>query len=109
MNKSDLIKKIAARQPHMSAGDVSVSVNLILEYISNALCRGERLEIRDFGVFKLRQLPPRESRNPKSGKALMLPTRYRSHFKPGRLLKQCVNNSANKTTTKIPDGQEINL
>ena len=64
---SELINSIANQQDTLSLKDVELSVNNILECMSNALGRGDRIEIRGFGSFSLPYRPPRKAHNPKTG------------------------------------------
>jgi integration host factor subunit beta len=67
MTKSELIEALAKRQTHLAFHDVELAVKELLEQISDALARGERIEIRGFGSFALHFRPPRVGRNPKTG------------------------------------------
>ncbi len=91
MNKSDLIQYLAARQGHLEMGDVEMSVRVILESMTQALAEGERIEIRGFGSFALRHRRPRIGRNPRTGDAVALPGKHVPHFKPGKTVRQLVN------------------
>ena len=91
MTKSDLIERLAAGQIHLPPRDIETSVNAVLEYMSNSLVDGDRIEIRGFGSIGLRYRAPRIGRNPKSGETVSVPGKYVPHFKPGRLLRERVN------------------
>ena len=91
MMKSKLIETLAAGQTHLADKDVELSVRYILERMSNALASGERIEIRGFGSFSLHYRPPRMGRNPKTGESVALSGRYVPHFKPGKALRDRVN------------------
>jgi len=91
MTKSELIDKLALQQKHLSQTDVELSVRTILEQMSAALAVGERIEIRGFGSFSLHFRPPRMGRNPKTGESVALPGKYVPHFKPGKELRDRVN------------------
>jgi integration host factor subunit beta len=77
--------------------DVELSVKTLLEHMSSALSSGERIEIRGFGSFSLHYRPPRTGRNPKTGDAVELPGKYVPHFKPGKELRERVNESLSTT------------
>ena len=64
---------------------------MILDHMSDALARGERIEIRGFGSFSLHYRAPRVGRNPKTGEPVSLPGKYVPHFKPGKELRERVN------------------
>jgi integration host factor subunit beta len=91
MTKSELIEAIARRQNHLNAKDVELAVKHLLEVMSNSLAGGERIEIRGFGSFSLHFRPPRIGRNPKTGEAVALSGKYVPYFKPGKDLRERVN------------------
>jgi integration host factor subunit beta len=93
MTKSELIEIIARKQKHLPVKDVELAVKYLLELMSNALSNGERIEIRGFGSFSLHYRPPRMGRNPKTGDAVALSGKYVPHFKPGKELREKVNES----------------
>lgn len=93
MTKSELIERIAARQDQLSAKDIELAVKLVLEYMSQALSSGERIEIRGFGSFSLHYRAPRVGRNPKTGESVQLEGKYVPHFKPGKEMRDRVNES----------------
>ncbi|MGY6554901.1 MAG: integration host factor subunit beta [Wenzhouxiangella sp.] len=94
MTKSELIELLAEKQPHLSQADVELAVRSILEQLSRALASGERIEIRGFGSFCLHFRPPRMGRNPKTGDAVALPGKHVPHFKPGKELRERVNEAS---------------
>jgi integration host factor subunit beta len=91
MTKSELIELLARKQKHLPAKDVELAVKHLLELMSNALASGQRIEIRGFGSFSLHFRPPRQGRNPKTGEAVALAGKYVPHFKPGKDLRDRVN------------------
>ncbi|NHA14514.1 integration host factor subunit beta [Thioalkalivibrio sp. XN279] len=91
MTKSELIEAIARRQNHLNSKDVELAVKHLIEVMSNSLAGGERIEIRGFGSFSLHFRPPRIGRNPKTGEAVALSGKYVPHFKPGKDLRERVN------------------
>ena len=99
MTKSELIEILSRRQAHLKADDVDMAVKTLLEMMSNALTEGERIEIRGFGSFSLHFRPPRLGRNPKTGDSVALPGKYVPHFKPGKELRDRVNNGEDATNT----------
>lgn len=92
MTKSELIELMAERQEQLSAKDVELAVKTILEQMAQALSEGERIEIRGFGSFSLHYREPRKGRNPKTGDAVELTGKHVPHFKPGKELRERVNN-----------------
>lgn len=91
MTKSELIDRLAQQQTHLSHKDVELAVKLLLERISQALTEEERIEIRGFGSFSLHKRPARVGRNPKTGDPVSIPAKYVPHFKPGKELRERVN------------------
>ncbi|MBA1148304.1 integration host factor subunit beta [Ectothiorhodospiraceae bacterium WFHF3C12] len=96
MTKSELIEIIASNQQHLAYKDVEVAVKTLLEQMSEALSSGERIEIRGFGSFSLHHRPPRIGRNPKTGEPVALPGKYVPHFKPGKQLRERVNDGRDR-------------
>ena len=91
LTKSDLIDNLAEKQNHFAYKDVELVVKSLIEIMSRALSEGKRIEIRGFGSFSLHYRLPRIGRNPKSGEAVNLPAKYVPHFKPGKELRDRVN------------------
>ena len=91
MTKSELIARLAERFPQLVAKDADFAVKMILDALTAALVRGDRIEIRGFGSFSLHFRPPRQGRNPKTGEAVALSGKYVPHFKAGKDLRERVN------------------
>ena len=91
MTKSDLIGQLAGRFPQLVAKDADLSVKTILDAMSEALSKGDRIEIRGFGSFALNYRPPRVGRNPKSGDKVEVPPKTIPFFKPSKELRDVVN------------------
>jgi integration host factor subunit beta len=94
MTKSELIEVIALKKSDLPYKDVEQAVKTMLEQMSESLANGERIEIRGFGSFSLHYRPPRLGRNPKTGASVSLPGKYVPHFKPGKELRERVDESA---------------
>lgn len=92
MTKSELIDSLSRKQSHLAYKDVELAVKGLLEQMSQALATGNRIEIRGFGSFSLHFRPPRVGRNPKTGESVALPGKFVPHFKPGKELRERVNN-----------------
>lgn len=93
MTKSDLVARLAERFPQLGAKDADLAVKMILDTMSKALTKGGRIEIRGFGSFALNYRPPRMGRNPKSGEKVSVPEKWVPHFKAGKELRECVDNT----------------
>ncbi len=98
LTKSELIERISAKQEQLPAKDVELAVKTILDHMSEVLARGERIEIRGFGSFSLHYRAPRVGRNPKTGHTVELTGKYVPHFKPGKDLRERVNESLGAST-----------
>ena len=90
MTKSELIARLAERFPQLVAKDADYAVKMILDALTAALVRSDRIEIRGFGSFALNYRPPRVGRNPKSGDKVQVPEKYVPHFKAGKELRERV-------------------
>ena len=91
MTKSELIAKLAVHFPQLVASDAELAVKMILDAMAKSLSQGQRIEIRGFGSFSLHFRPPRQGRNPKTGETVALAGKYVPHFKPGKDLRERVN------------------
>jgi len=91
MIKSELIEKIAERYPHLFLRDVEKIVNAILEEISASLERGDRVELRGFGAFSVKQRDPRDGRNPRTGEAVSVDGKKVPFFKTGKEMRVRLN------------------
>ena len=91
MTRSELIAALAAANPHLRQPDVELIVATILEEISAALARGDRVELRGFGAFTAKRRDPRTGRNPRTGEAVPVSGKGMPHFRPGKELRIRVN------------------
>jgi len=91
MTKSELIASLVGHYPQLVAKDVEAAVKTILDAMTLSLVKGQRIEIRGFGAFKINYRPPRTGRNPKSGEKVSVPEKFVPHFKPGRELRERVD------------------
>ena len=91
MTKSELIEKLAQKQPQLAYRDIELAVKTVLELMTQQLASGERIEIRGFGSFSLHYRPGRVGRNPKTGAPVSLPEKHVPHFKPGKELRERVD------------------
>jgi len=94
MTKSGLIAELAARARHIHKRDVELVVNTVFDAMTAALRRGERIELRGFGTFQVRQRESRLGRNPKSGASVRIPARRTAFFKVGKMLRELVEGGA---------------
>ena len=93
MTKSELIETLAEQHAHVPVKDVENAVKEILDQMAGSLSTSDRIEIRGFGSFSLHFRAPRTGRNPKTGDTVELEGKHVPHFKPGKELRDLVNES----------------
>ena len=91
MTKSELIEKLLAKHPTLPIKEIENMVKDTLEFISQSLENGDRVELRGFGSFSLHYRNPRLGRNPKTGDSVKLEAKSVPHFKAGKELKERVD------------------
>jgi integration host factor subunit beta len=91
MTKRELIDEVVGLHPRYSRRDAEVIVNAVFEFMTEALCAGQRIEIRGFGSFVVKQRRAREGRNPKTGEIVAVAAKRVPFFKVGKNLKQRVD------------------
>ena len=104
LTRSELIDRLAARQTMLTLKDVELSVKTMVEHLSETLSASERIEIRGFGSFSLHYRAPRVGRNPKTVESVQLEGKRSPHFKPGKELRDRVNESASQTPIQEGEG-----
>ena len=93
MTKADLIDEVS-RAAGIARKESEAIIEVVVGSIVNCLRNGEKLEIRGLGSFRTRQRPARVGRNPKTGAEVQIPPKQIPYFKPGKELRDLVNNSA---------------
>jgi integration host factor subunit beta len=91
MTKSELIQRLAERNPHLYHRDVERIVSSIFDEIGVALTRGDRVELRGFGAFSVKEREGRVGRNPRTGEAVEVEDKYVPFFKAGKALREFIN------------------
>ncbi|MBR2274392.1 MAG: integration host factor subunit beta [Alphaproteobacteria bacterium] len=91
MTRSELIEKIAKKNPNLLLGEIERIVNVIFSSMTAALARGDRVEFRGFGVFSIHQRSPRIAQNPRTGTKVQIGSRNIVHFKVGKELHESLN------------------
>jgi integration host factor subunit beta len=91
MIKSELVQRIAARNPHLYLRDVEKIVNAILDEITGALSRGDRVELRGFGAFSVKHRDARVGRNPRTGAHVPVNEKTVPFFKTGKEMRERLN------------------
>ncbi len=89
--KKDLVKEVANRTG-LDIITVKDNIHAMFEVMCEGLGRDGNIEIRNFGIFKVKSIPERTARNPKTGETIEVPAKKLIHFKPGQLMKQRINN-----------------
>ncbi len=91
MTKSELIMRLAQRNPHLFHRDVERIVTTIFDEVSEALARGDRVELRGFGAFSVKQRDARTGRNPRTGESVAVVDKIIPFFKTGKQLRDRLN------------------
>jgi integration host factor subunit beta len=91
MIKSELVQRIASQNPHLYQRDVENIVNAILGEIVTALARGDRVELRGFGAFSVKNRPARAGRNPRTGEHVAVDKKSVPFFKTGKEMRERLN------------------
>lgn len=111
MTRSDLVAKLAERFGQLTHRDAEFAVKTMLDAMADAMTRGHRIEIRGFGSFSINHRPPRVGRNPRSGEQVEIPEKRVPHFKPGKALRQAVDEHAEAqavSSTEPTDRLDLN-
>ena len=90
MTKAELVEEVA-NQSELTKKDAEVVVQTVLDSITESLQRGEKIELRGFGSFRIRSRSSRQGRNPKTGTGVSVPAKKVPYFKPGKEIKDLVN------------------
>lgn len=93
MIKSEFIEQVSNKMINTPKKTIVDGVNLILETMETALLSGQDIEVRNFGHFTLRTKRPTKRRNPKTGESVLTEGGIKMHFKPGKLLRDRLNNA----------------
>lgn len=91
MTKSELIARLAEANPHLYNRDVERIVTTVFDEISAALSRGDRVELRGFGAFSVKERGARLGRNPRTGESVDVSAKYVPYFKTGKQLRERLN------------------
>jgi len=91
MIKSELVQKLADENPHLFQKDVENIVNSILDEIGDALAGADRVELRGFGAFSVKNRPARTGRNPRTGEQVNVAEKYVPQFKSGKEIRERLN------------------
>ena len=94
MTKSELIARLAEANPHLYHRDVERIVTTIFDEVAAALARGDRVELRGFGAFSVKERRSRLGRNPRTGEAVDVSAKFVPYFKSGKQLRERLNTDA---------------
>lgn len=94
MIKSELVQKMAEANPHLYQRDVENIVNTIVDEITMALARGDRVELRGFGAFSVKNRPARTGRNPRTGETVSVEEKCVPFFKTGKEMRERLNKNS---------------
>lgn len=100
MTKSELIQKLADRNPHLYLRDVEKIVDTVFDRITQALMDGDRVELRGFGAFSVKHRDARTGRNPRTGETVHVEAKRLPFFKAGKALREDLNGE--KSTSDSP-------
>ncbi len=91
MTKSELIQRLADQNPHLYLRDIEKIVETVFDEISDAMVRGDRVELRGFGAFSVKQREARTGRNPRTGESVQVEAKRLPFFKTGKALREQLN------------------
>lgn len=91
MTKSELILRLSELNPHLFQRDIERIVSTIFDEITEALARGDRVELRGFGAFSVKRRDARVGRNPRTGESVHVTQKYIPFFKTGKQLRERLN------------------
>ena len=93
MIRSELVNKLTEKNPELRQEEIDQVVEIFFGEVSNRLEEGGRVELRGFGAFSTREREAREGRNPRTGENVEVPAKRVPHFKPGKEMRQKLNQS----------------
>jgi integration host factor subunit beta len=91
MIKSELVQRIATQNPHLYQRDVENIINAILNEVTAAMSKGDRVELRGFGAFSVKHRPARTGRNPRTGEHVSVAQKSVPFFKTGKEMRERLN------------------
>ena len=102
MTRVELIAELTASNPHLRVEDAELIVSTIFDQITAALARGERVELRGFGAFTVKQRPARIGRNPRTGVTVQVDEKAKPFFNTGREMRRRLNGSSQPASAHSP-------
>ncbi|WGR93258.1 MULTISPECIES: integration host factor subunit beta [unclassified Bradyrhizobium] len=107
MIKSELVQRISDRSPHLYQRDVEKIVSAILDEIVDALVRGDRVELRGFGVFSVKQRRARTGRDPRTGRNVHIDQKRLPSFKAGKEMRERLKREMQCETVSSPSDKQL--
>jgi integration host factor subunit beta len=104
MIRSELVLRLAAQNPQLYQKDCEAVVKVMLGRIVDALVNGDRVEIRGFGAFSVKELWARQGCNPKTGESVVVAEKKAVYFRPGKEIRQRLNT---ETPDALPDLRRV--
>ena len=103
MTKSELIQKLAERNPHLFLRDIEKIVDTVFDEVSEALVDGDRVELRGFGAFSIKHREARTGRNPRTGETVEVDAKRLPFFKTGKALRERLNDKSDNRSAAAAD------
>ncbi len=103
MTKSELIQKLAERNPHLLLRDLEKVVDTFFDEVTDALVKGDRVELRGFGAFSVKHRDARVGRNPRTGETVQVAAKRLPFFKTGKALREKLNEEKSDTSPDTPN------
>lgn len=100
MTKSELIQKLADRNPHLLLRDIERIVDTVFNEVTDTLAEGNRVELRGFGAFSVKHRDARIGRNPRTGEQVQVEAKRLPFFKTGKALREALNEKKDDTQVK---------
>src|SRR5580765_6710172 len=104
MTKADLVEEVS-RVTELTRKDSEVIVDQLFDSVIKALKSGDKLAVRGFGSFRVRQRNARVGRNPKTGEKVEVPAKRVPYFKPGKELKDLINDGTSAASAAAPSSE----
>lgn len=109
MIKSELVTRLAARNPHLFQREIESVVNVVFDEMTTALKEGNRVELRGFGAFSVRHRDARTGRNPRTGEPVEVGAKVAPFFRSGKELRARINKDGDAPAAEAPEEQEADV
>jgi DNA-binding protein HU-beta len=105
MNKEDLVNAVAEKTS-LSKKDTEATINAVIDSVTEALAKEDKVTLVGFGTFQVRERAAREGRNPRTGEVLSIPAKKTPTFTPGKGLKDEITKAVKAPAKKVPAGKK---